>query len=72
MNVKWGKEKFEGVELNTDESVEVFQAQLFALSGVPPQRQKIMAKGKAMKVMLIFHREFAFTFVIVFVNLYLY
>lgn len=55
VNVKWGKEKFEGVELNTDESPEVFQAQLFALSGVPPERQKVMAKGKSLKVSYYFY-----------------
>lgn len=49
VNIKWGKEKFQGVDVNTDESPELFQAQLFALSGVPPERQKIMAKGKALK-----------------------
>ena len=50
VNVKWGKQKFEGVEVNTDEAPEVFQAQMFALSSVPPERQKVMAKGKALKV----------------------
>lgn len=50
VNVKWGKQKFESVEVNTDEAPEVFQAQMFALSSVPPERQKIMAKGKALKV----------------------
>lgn len=49
VHVKWGKEKFSDVELNQDESPVVFQAQLFALSGVPPERQKIMAKGKTLK-----------------------
>jgi len=49
VHVKWGKEKFSDVELNKDESPMVFQAQLFALSGVPPERQKIMAKGKTLK-----------------------
>jgi len=49
VHIKWGKEKFQDVELNQGESPEVFQAQLFALSGVPPNRQKIMAKGKALK-----------------------
>uniref|UniRef100_A0A2K5RIT2 Ubiquitin carboxyl-terminal hydrolase n=1 Tax=Cebus imitator TaxID=2715852 RepID=A0A2K5RIT2_CEBIM len=43
--VKWGKEKFEGVELNTDEPPVVFKAQLFALTGVQPARQKVMVKG---------------------------
>ena len=51
VNVKWGKEKFEGIEVDTSEPPEVFKAQLFALSGVPPERQKVMAKGTSLKVM---------------------
>ena len=50
MAVKWGKEKFENVELNSDESPELFKAQLFALSGVAPERQKVMFKGAVLKV----------------------
>ena len=50
MSIKWGKDKFENVELNTDESPEVFKAQLFALSGVAPERQKVMLKGSVLKV----------------------
>ena len=60
VNIKWGKEKFQDVDVNTDESPELFQAQIFALSGVPPERQKIMAKGKTLKVMSII----LFTFMI--------
>lgn len=48
--MKWGKEKFEGVELNTDEPPMVFKAQLFALTGVQPARQKVMVKGGTLKV----------------------
>lgn len=50
VNVKWGKEKFKDIECNTDEPLEVFKAQLFALSGVQPDRQKIMIKGAVLKV----------------------
>uniref|UniRef100_A0A2K5KT18 Ubiquitin carboxyl-terminal hydrolase n=1 Tax=Cercocebus atys TaxID=9531 RepID=A0A2K5KT18_CERAT len=50
--VKWGKEKFEGVELNTDEPPMVFKAQLFALTGVQPARQKVMVKGGTLKMEL--------------------
>ncbi|CAF0882803.1 unnamed protein product [Brachionus calyciflorus] len=46
VNVKWGKEMFNNVELNLDEPPIIFKAQLFALSGVQPERQKIMIKGK--------------------------
>ncbi|XP_040209978.1 ubiquitin carboxyl-terminal hydrolase 14 [Rana temporaria] len=49
VNVKWGKEKFDNVELNTDEPPMVFKAQLFALSGVQPDRQKVMVKGGTLK-----------------------
>ncbi|XP_002732911.1 ubiquitin carboxyl-terminal hydrolase 14-like [Saccoglossus kowalevskii] len=49
VNIKWGKEKFEGIELSTDEPPMVFKAQLFALSGVQPDRQKVMMKGAVLK-----------------------
>jgi len=49
VNVKWGKEKFTDVECNTDESPELFKAQLFALSGVAPDRQKVMITGAIIK-----------------------
>uniref|UniRef100_A0A8C5HKG3 Ubiquitin carboxyl-terminal hydrolase n=1 Tax=Gouania willdenowi TaxID=441366 RepID=A0A8C5HKG3_GOUWI len=49
LNVKWGKEKFDGVELNTEEPPMVFKAQLFALTGVQPDRQKVMIKGGTLK-----------------------
>jgi len=45
IKVKWGKELFQDVEVNTDEEPMVFKAQLFALTGVQPERQKIMLKG---------------------------
>ena len=47
--VKWGKNTYE-VELDTSESVETFKAQLFALTSVPIERQKIMGvKGGTLK-----------------------
>uniref|UniRef100_A0A671RUM5 Ubiquitin carboxyl-terminal hydrolase n=1 Tax=Sinocyclocheilus anshuiensis TaxID=1608454 RepID=A0A671RUM5_9TELE len=49
VNVKWGKEKFDSVELNTEEPPMVFKAQLFALTGVQPERQKVMVKGGTLK-----------------------
>ncbi|XP_020622475.1 ubiquitin carboxyl-terminal hydrolase 14-like [Orbicella faveolata] len=49
VSVKWGREKFENVELDSDESPELFKAQLFALSGVAPERQKVMFKGSVVK-----------------------
>ena len=47
--MKWGKEVYNEVELNTDEEPMVFKAQLFALTGVQPHRQKVMIKGAALK-----------------------
>uniref|UniRef100_A0A8C2WEK8 Ubiquitin carboxyl-terminal hydrolase n=1 Tax=Cyclopterus lumpus TaxID=8103 RepID=A0A8C2WEK8_CYCLU len=49
VNVKWGKEKFDAIELNTEEPPMVFKAQLFALTGVQPDRQKVMVKGGTLK-----------------------
>ena len=45
IKVKWAKEVFNDVEVNTDEEPIVFKAQLFALTGVQPERQKVMLKG---------------------------
>lgn len=53
MHVKWGKEKFSDVELNIDEPPLVFKAQLFAICGVQPERQKLMIKGTVIKVGIV-------------------
>uniref|UniRef100_A0A674EWP1 Ubiquitin carboxyl-terminal hydrolase n=1 Tax=Salmo trutta TaxID=8032 RepID=A0A674EWP1_SALTR len=45
----WIFEKFDAIELNTEEPPMVFKAQLFALSGVQPVRQKVMVKGGTLK-----------------------
>jgi ubiquitin carboxyl-terminal hydrolase 14 len=50
VNVKWNKEKFQDVELDTAESPIVFKSQLFALSGVEPDRQKVVIAGKTIDV----------------------
>ncbi|XP_066592024.1 ubiquitin carboxyl-terminal hydrolase 14 [Prorops nasuta] len=49
IKVKWGKELFPNVEVNTDEEPMLFKAQLFALTGVQPERQKVMLKGTTLK-----------------------
>ncbi|XKL66328.1 hypothetical protein PGB90_009748 [Kerria lacca] len=49
IKVKWGKELFNDVEANTDEDPLLFKAQLFALTGVQPERQKVMLKGTTLK-----------------------
>jgi ubiquitin carboxyl-terminal hydrolase 14 len=38
--VKWGKKKFDNIEVNLADPPAVFKAQLFTLSGVLPERQK--------------------------------
>ena len=47
--MKWGKEVFNDVEVNTDEEPVLFKAQLFALTGVQHTRQKVMVKGVTLK-----------------------
>jgi ubiquitin carboxyl-terminal hydrolase 14 len=49
VKVKWGKENYPDVEVNMDESPLVFKAQLYALTGVLPERQKVMLKGTTLK-----------------------
>lgn len=49
VNVKWSGKKFDDIELSLDEPGLVFKAQLFALTGVEPDRQKIFAKGGMLK-----------------------
>ncbi|KAJ8947261.1 hypothetical protein NQ318_014157 [Aromia moschata] len=49
VKVKWGKETYPDIEVNTDEAPLLFKAQLFALTGVQPERQKVMIKGVTLK-----------------------
>lgn len=49
VNVKWGKEVFKDVEIEAGETMDTFQLKLFSLSNVPPERQKILVKGKVVK-----------------------
>lgn len=49
VKVKWSKELFEDVEVDTSEEPMVFKAQLYALTGVQPERQKVMIKGATLK-----------------------
>lgn len=49
VNIKWGKEQFKDIEVSLEEPPMVFKAQMFALSGVQPERQKIMVKGQIIK-----------------------
>lgn len=49
VKVKWGRENYPNIDVNTDEEPLLFKAQLFALTGVQPERQKVMCKGLALK-----------------------
>ncbi len=49
VKVKWGKELFNDVEVDTDSEPLLLKAQLFALTGVQPHRQKVMLKGQTLK-----------------------
>lgn len=51
VKVRWsnGKKEFEGVDLNLEEPPTVFKAQLFNLTGVPIERQRIMCSGLMIK-----------------------
>ncbi|KAH8408157.1 hypothetical protein KR222_002966, partial [Zaprionus bogoriensis] len=49
VKVKWGREIYPDIDVNTDEEPVLFKAQLFALTGVQPERQKIMCKGGILK-----------------------
>uniref|UniRef100_A0A0D9V1W9 Ubiquitin carboxyl-terminal hydrolase n=1 Tax=Leersia perrieri TaxID=77586 RepID=A0A0D9V1W9_9ORYZ len=49
VSVKWQKETFPGIEIDTSQPPTVFKTQLYTLTGVPPERQKIMVKGGILK-----------------------
>ena len=48
--MKWNKETFNALEVDPALGVEVLRAQLFDLTNVPSEKQKIMYKGKILKV----------------------
>eukprot|EP00262_Sarcandra_glabra_P009459 TRINITY_DN23859_c0_g1_i1.p1 TRINITY_DN23859_c0_g1~~TRINITY_DN23859_c0_g1_i1.p1 ORF type:complete len:475 (-),score=104.92 TRINITY_DN23859_c0_g1_i1:490-1914(-) len=49
VSVKWQKELFPAVEIDTSQPPLVFKCQMYDLTGVPPERQKIMVKGGLLK-----------------------
>lgn len=49
VSVKWGKESYPDVEVDLSSAPLVFKSQLFALTSVPPDRQKVMIKGALLK-----------------------
>jgi ubiquitin carboxyl-terminal hydrolase 14 len=50
VSVKWNKTSFDNLEIDPSLGVEVVKAQLFDLSNVPVDKQKLMFKGKILKV----------------------
>ena len=48
LNVKWGKESH-NVDVDTELPGLIFKNQLYSLTGVPPDRQKVMIKGGLLK-----------------------
>ncbi|KAJ0411477.1 hypothetical protein ATCC90586_008526 [Pythium insidiosum] len=45
VSIKWGKQVFENIPVDKTASVAVLRAQLYALTAVPVERQKIMCKA---------------------------
>jgi hypothetical protein len=49
VSIKWGKEVFPDVEADPSQPPMVFKSQLYTLTSVPPERQKVMIKGALLK-----------------------
>ena len=49
VNVKWQKEKYTDVECDTDQTPCDFKALIFSLSGVSPDRQRVMMPSGILK-----------------------
>ncbi|KMZ68663.1 Ubiquitin carboxyl-terminal hydrolase [Zostera marina] len=49
VSIKWQKKVFSDIEIDTTQPPLVFKCQLYDLTGVPPERQKIMIKGGLLK-----------------------
>lgn len=45
VNIKHGKKIYEDIDLDTSGDVESFKALVYSITLVPPERQKLMAKG---------------------------
>ena len=48
MVVKWQGKRYD-IELETSEPGSTFKFQIFSLTGVPPERQKVLVKGGQLK-----------------------
>mmetsp|Transcript_14995 Transcript_14995/g.12729 ORF Transcript_14995/g.12729 Transcript_14995/m.12729 type:complete len:149 (-) Transcript_14995:1186-1632(-) len=49
VTVKWGKETYKDVELDTAGSVHEFKAILYSMTDVPVEKQKVLCKGSVWK-----------------------
>ena len=49
VQIKWNKNVFEGIEVDMSGDIFTFKCQVYALTNVPVEKQKIMAKGKILK-----------------------
>ncbi len=46
VKIKWGTTTFDNVEVDAAQGIDTFRAQVFALTSVPIDRQKVLCKGK--------------------------
>lgn len=49
VNIKWNKTVYENIDLDTSEDITTFKCQIYALTNVPIDKQKLMSKGKIIK-----------------------
>jgi hypothetical protein len=49
VSIKWGKQELNDLEIDTTQPPLVFKTQIFSMTGVPVERQKIMVKGGMLK-----------------------
>ena len=52
--IKWGKEKFDNIDLDVNNDVKSFKAIIYSLTNVPIDKQKILFKGSIIKVKIFF------------------
>ena len=45
IKIKWNKTSYENVAIDVNKGVSDFKSTVHSLTGVPPNRQKLMAKG---------------------------
>jgi len=57
VTLKWNKQVFENIELDLDQPPAIFKAQLFSITGVDPERQKVIIKGVTIKVLFFEKRK---------------